>query len=394
MKKNIIFEKNITVDGAEQLAGRVTIHQDSIESSRLKYDFYVESLYLGNRFFGKEELGFSLEADDQVETINPLESLPKFKSPIEYSLVKLFYPGSDYINLTGLMLAIATEPIQIEIVEVNSAGDIVGQPTESEFLPGDLISVEGDVLYKFKLGKQELILAEFSNPTVILDYYKLKQIRDHLSKGKNAFSVYKFNPTTYFRYSKGTNVDALELTNVSIYSTTYQQEALQIVDWIKAWAQDNIRKARITITDATSNIGGDAIAFAQAGWNVNAVEIDPLIFSALQNNVNVFELNNKITLYNDNYVLLGEKLEQDIIYIDAPWSGVTYNAAQSIVLKLDDVPITDLINYLLPEGQAKLIVLKVPLNVDLSEIDLEIKTEKKDIKRKDKLTYQIVLCYL
>jgi len=121
--------------------------------------------------------------------------------------------------------------------------------------------------------------------------------------------------------------------------------------------------AAATITDATACNGGDTICFARNFARVNSVEINPANYTALAHNVALYGFRN-ITTYNNDYLELLPVLEQDIVHIDAPWTGVDYKQHDALRLKLGDVYLEDVCARLIALPSPPHISLKVPKNFD------------------------------
>ena len=66
--------------------------------------------------------------------------------------------------------------------------------------------------------------------------------------------------------------------------------------------------------------------------------------------------------YNGDTNIVIKDLEQDIIYIDAPWGGRNYKDHNKLKLYLGDVEILDF--YLNNRAKAKYFIFKVPFNYD------------------------------
>ena len=104
----------------------------------------------------------------------------------------------------------------------------------------------------------------------------------------------------------------------------------------------------------------NTISFLQNYGNVNSIEIDSDRFSYLKNNIEIYNLSKKIKLYNADYTLIYDKLEQDIVFIDPPWGGKNYKDNDNIDLKLSDIDLSLICNNL--KDNTNLIVIKVPQN--------------------------------
>jgi 16S rRNA G966 N2-methylase RsmD len=127
----------------------------------------------------------------------------------------------------------------------------------------------------------------------------------------------------------------------------------------------NLLNDKITITDATAGIGGNTISFAKTFNKVNSIEINKERFLYLENNIKVYELDNVITI-NDNYIKIMNNLKQDVVFIDPPWGGRNYKKKKKLKIELSNICLSELCNSI--KNNAKLIVLKVPLNYDLNSL--------------------------
>lgn len=115
-----------------------------------------------------------------------------------------------------------------------------------------------------------------------------------------------------------------------------------------------------TITDATGNIGGNTISFAKSFARVVSVEINEDISKFLRNNVNVYNLEN-VTVINDDFNNL--TLNQDALFIDPPWGGLSYKNQLKVRLMLGKYTLEEVCNKVDPS--TKLIALKLPFNYDI-----------------------------
>ena len=172
-----------------------------------------------------------------------------------------------------------------------------------------------------------------------------------------------------FPDASGVDKFKLTMTTESIYSVSGKQGALFTTELIKSY----LKTSNITITDATSNVGSDAIMFALHFDKVNSIELDPINFSALQNNVRVYGLKNINLIMGDSLNYL-DKLHQDVIYIDAPWGGVDYKKHKNLRLYLGTMELSDI--YLKYKQNARLFVFKVPVNYDMNYFIYRTRVEK------------------
>lgn len=182
-----------------------------------------------------------------------------------------------------------------------------------------------------------------------IDNYKDNELI-HLNKNTPA------NRTMKSWFPNGPDKNKLKMVKESIFSVTHYGDADRITDDIYA------EMPNATITDATANVGGNTISFAKKFKKVNSIEINPLTFRALKNNIKVYGLDN-VSLYNDSYVKISNEIKQDVLFMDPPWGGLDYKSQATMMLFLDNIPIYEILNNI--ENKPKMIVLKVPNNFDI-----------------------------
>ena len=151
----------------------------------------------------------------------------------------------------------------------------------------------------------------------------------------------------------------LNFTSDSIYSSSKIKGSLKLIDVILKTTNNNLD---ITITDGTANIGTDSIHMANIFKHVNAIEYIKVNYDALKNNIEVLNEKKNMNSYNGDTNILIKDLEQDLIYIDAPWGGRNYKDHAKLKLYLGDIEILDF--YLKNRDKSKYFIFKVPFNYD------------------------------
>lgn len=140
------------------------------------------------------------------------------------------------------------------------------------------------------------------------------------------------------------------------------------------------RGQRISIVDATGGIGGDTINLARNPKieHVYTTELDLSRFSALQENIKLFDLEDKITLENINFIdwLQNQenidKIKRYPLYADLPWGGVDYKSLEMVddiflLYNNERLNLRDLVrNYL---SEAVFMVFKVPTNYNVKAFE-------------------------
>tara|TARA_B110000858_G_scaffold179342_1_gene215945 strand:+ start:195 stop:866 length:672 start_codon:yes stop_codon:yes gene_type:complete len=156
------------------------------------------------------------------------------------------------------------------------------------------------------------------------------------------------------------------LTDIGKYSISKPQLAdwiiLKIIDCLKL-SRDDI-KNKMTITDATAGVGGDLFTFAKYFKKVNGIEQNLVHFNVLNHNLKQLEYDN-VTLYNENYYDVFNKIDNNIVFIDPPWGGNNSKKYKYLNLYLDGKNISMIINNLYKINIEHLF-LKIPYNFNFS----------------------------
>jgi 16S rRNA G966 N2-methylase RsmD len=173
----------------------------------------------------------------------------------------------------------------------------------------------------------------------------------------------------YFPNINNINFENLLIDEVGKFSITLPKKADVISKIIKNYCNDD---KNITITDATAGVGGNVISFCKFGFKVNAVEINLTRFDYLKNNINEYKFNESVNFFNENYIDIYDKIQQDIIYIDPPWGGINYKDLENISLYINDITIEDICISIIEKKLAKLTVIKLPFNYNLNIIKNKI----------------------
>lgn len=174
--------------------------------------------------------------------------------------------------------------------------------------------------------------------------------------------------------NSGINFSEIEIDETSEYSSIKPYNLSSTKD---AFIKENVNPN--SIIDATSNIGGDSINFMKLFPTAKlvSIEIDHKISLILRRNLNKLNqiLNTDID-YNTRTINMSalEYFKQpryaDMIYFDPPWGGKDYMSTDKLKLELDNIGIGIIIGEIL--SMTKLVILKVPTNVDLDTILTDI----------------------
>lgn len=157
---------------------------------------------------------------------------------------------------------------------------------------------------------------------------------------------------------------------MSKYSITLPDKAHTISEVTKknyqlVFPDDDL--SNITITDAMACVGGNTLSFSNFFNKVIANEINTTRYQYLVHNMKEYNREN-IVFYNDNYLNLMNKLEQNIVFIDPPWGGPIYKSQYKMEIVLQDeaekeTNIHEMVNILFENNSGtKMIIFKLPIN--------------------------------
>lgn len=156
----------------------------------------------------------------------------------------------------------------------------------------------------------------------------------------------------------------IRMDKTSTYSVSDYQTAKEITKIILKI--HGINKNSI-IVDGTSCVGGNVISFAKTFKHVYAIEFDKSRSKLLQNNIDVYKLSKKVTVYNGDATKLYLDLPKvDIWFLDPPWGGLDYKKNKQLDLYLSGINISDFCIML--KDCANYIVLKLPKNFSIDNL--------------------------
>jgi len=180
----------------------------------------------------------------------------------------------------------------------------------------------------------------------------------------------------------------LLFTDESIYSSS-KVEGSQL---LKNIIYENLTDHNITITDGTANIGTDSIYLSNYFKTINSIEVSNINHKALINNINVFKKSNINAIIGDVTTEIS-KLEQDVIYIDAPWGGRNYKKNENMKLYLSNMEILDF--YKTFKNKAKIFVFKIPYNYNFEYLknNIDSKMTIYPFKKEDKIKFFFLLIH-
>ena len=194
----------------------------------------------------------------------------------------------------------------------------------------------------------------------------------------------------HFPQNKKVDYRKLQMSNVSLYSMDDPIFISNIVDLIKSYFHGN---KKITITDGTAHVGGASLNFSKYFDKVNSVEIDEFHCNMLKNNINEYNLTNKINVYCEDYLKIMTKLEQDVIFFDPPWGGKKYFNKPLIDLYMSEQNLINVINTIIKnKNKTSLIVFKIPKNYNINKFLYHLEQNKITVVKMYKHNSNHILC--
>ena len=188
------------------------------------------------------------------------------------------------------------------------------------------------------------------------------------SKKKNSIIRTPVYVRTLFPFSKKINYENLQMTEVGLYSISNRHDSSTLTGILNRCTQSwGMTQDEIVITDGTSGIGGNTLAFANVFKKVNAIEWDMIQYEALKNNVAEYQLKN-VKCYFGNCLRIIPMLNQHIIFLDPPWGGKSYKKEKELNLDIGGIPIIHIINSWRNRcKKLQMVVVKIPKNFSLLE---------------------------
>lgn len=189
---------------------------------------------------------------------------------------------------------------------------------------------------------------------------------------------------------KGVDKSKLLITNVGMYSVSKVKGATMLCNIIRKHLSTN----NVTVTDATGNVGSDTIMLGLHFSKVNSIELDQDQYYVLQHNVKTYNMEDKITVYNGDSLTIIPELKQDVIFIDAPWTGRDYKKHERLSLFMSDKELSTVYKELI--NHCKFMIFKVPVNYDITFFMQNSNVKRMNIysyMKHDKISYYFLLCF-
>lgn len=170
----------------------------------------------------------------------------------------------------------------------------------------------------------------------------------------------------------------IEIDEVSLYSTTSQEQAEEHTKWILNKFDIRTEQAKnMDILDATACVGGNTESFSHYFKHVVACEIDENRASMLKNNLEVCGCSNVQVITGSFLTHIKESPVYDVVFIDPPWGGPNYKTSSQLRLFIDDIPLSSIVVDMIKSRYSR-IALKLPLNFDLDELSRALEIEFQD----------------
>ena len=267
---------------------------------------------------------------------------------------------------------------------------------------------------KFKKPKkipEKKIEYDLKKPyTINLLLKEIKELTDKPKKNKEENDILKelkkIQALTNIQFQSVPKIikDKLQFNLISSFSTTEFTIADDMSKYILSIVDKSSKFSKLSITDATSCIGGNTISFAKFFSNVYSIELEEYNFNILENNIKISKelkdkykppLNGNINIFNDSYEnVISSIKDNDIIFFDPPWTkeGVPYNKKNPDVPELGDKDIFQVIDNVCKIYKHVFVKLPANLKVDTKEFKVKkydkmiliYKNCSKDLKKPDK----------
>lgn len=180
----------------------------------------------------------------------------------------------------------------------------------------------------------------------------------------------------------------LKVSNIGVYSITKLSVREIIIEIIKSsykFLKNKKKLEELVITDSNGGNGGISIYFSKYVKKINCIELNEIHYDIIKNNLELYNISNKVNLINGDYTDYMYELKQDIIICDPPWGGRSYKKSDRIKLHLDNINIVCIINQLYEKNLFTLFILLVPYNFDMGDFFRNIKAKNINVNLTDKV---------
>jgi predicted RNA methylase len=171
----------------------------------------------------------------------------------------------------------------------------------------------------------------------------------------------------HFPIIEGVERKDLCLTEEGAYSITKERDAKIIWSNLKNIITDI---NQLTVIDGTANIGSDTIRFGVECKKVYSVEINEDNYTALVENIELYNLQDKVHTELGDIMELWNEWRTDILYLDPPWGGKDYKDIESLEIFLGETRIDLFLRdtVLESKNRPKWIIMKLPMNYNFARL--------------------------
>eukprot|EP01041_Mallomonas_annulata_P006949 gene6949-14109_t len=160
--------------------------------------------------------------------------------------------------------------------------------------------------------------------------------------------------------------EQIQMDEVGTYSVTDMKSAdltsKLIIEKLDITLEEALRC--VIILDGCACIGGNTISFGKYFADVTAIELSTARYEMLKHNLSIIGLDSKVKAIKGNFCEMIPSLQYyDVIFLDPPWGGTSYRAAEKVDIFMSEIPLIDICRQLI--GKLNLLVLKLPENFNL-----------------------------
>lgn len=243
------------------------------------------------------------------------------------------------IYFVGKMIANLQDDLNNDLIKLNIKG---GSDADDDFVDVDWGTDD-------KPLEEGPFVAEEEQEYLRRDYTKIIFTRFPLFTANNCprwwkKPFYKVNGDLKYALTHG---DGKHWTNQTLSYMRNRKSFDAIYDIVK---QNNIPIK--DVVDATANLGGDSISFAQLGSNVKAYEILPNVSEMLKNNVQLYKFTKQITVVPSRFDYNVPK--GSFVIIDPPYEKG--NNTANFNLSIDTMPIGAVCKKILDSGASNVLI--------------------------------------
>jgi predicted RNA methylase len=168
----------------------------------------------------------------------------------------------------------------------------------------------------------------------------------------------------------------IEYDTVATYSSTPESVAFKWTKHLSERLGNNLR-----VFDACACIGINTMFFARYFKHVYATEIDKTRFDMLARNIEKKRMSWNISLFCNDFRVVCPNISADIVFLDFPWGGVSYDRNKDFSLKthikieynptynIKEQTGYDIVKQYIQNKKYKYIVIKLPRNAKENDFD-------------------------